>query len=254
MPFDVHTTDGQPAGRLEVSRAGLMTVFEYSWERDPGPSRLALTQGELVFWVGVPLPYAGGLRLTRKFSRLALGELDPGGPFTAYLVPVGGQLPAPDVSGPAPCGDEPAPDEIGPVPCGDEPAPDVSEDAPCDDEPAPDVGEDAPRDGGPAPGVSEDAPCDSGPSPDGGERDGGYPDVWLPEKDPARHFEDPALRATAGETGGVLMRADGEDTLLAFPWAPSKPFPMLPAFRLGTAQDIDGGHYMVFRVRNGRPV
>lgn len=245
MALDVRSVSGGPAGRLEVSKAGLMTVFDYSFDRDPGPSRLELQAGELIFNVGVPLPFAGGLRLTRKFSRNALGDFDPSSPFTAWLVPVGESLP----SNIGMSEDNPLSPESSGSPGGDE----VADTAGPDDK---DGGGSESAVAASAEDATEDTADNAQPAaPTGGDApETAREDVWLSEPDPARHLEDPALQAAAAQCAGVLAKSDGEDTLLAFPWAPSKPFPMLPAFRLGTAQDIDGGHYMVFRVRNGRPV
>ncbi len=78
------------------------------------------------------------------------------------------------------------------------------------------------------------------------------PAAWTPEPDPARYFADPDLIACAREVTGALMMPDGENVLLAFPFSPSMPFPMLPAFRFGAAQDIEGRSYLVFRVREGK--
>ena len=51
--------------------------------------------------------------------------------------------------------------------------------------------------------------------------------------------------------GDAWVRFEGADTLLAFPWSPSEPFPMIPIFRLGAAASIGGRDFMVFRLRDG---
>ena len=249
MSFNVHTADGRAAGSLEISRTGLMTVFEYSCDFDPGPSRLVLA-GDKLFPVGVPQPRSGGLSLNRKFSRLGLGDFDPDAPFRALLVPVDADLAAlltpeePDHSEPA------APEADSPA----DPVPDTIPDTEPD--PGPEAPVEEPQGPCPEPSGEPESPCSDEALPDGTAGNESAPESceWAPDTDPASHFEDPILRAAASGIQGVITKPDGEDTLLGFPWAPSRPFPMLPVFRLGTAMEIDGGQYMVFRLKGGRPM
>lgn len=222
MNIHVTTPDGAPAGVLTIDAEGVRTGFAYRCGELFPPSRLVLRSAEGVLAVGVPVPEGGGAALRRSLTPLALRGFDLSVPLRALLIPVGDPLPPPlDPSPAAPVPAEAAPEDT---------PEDTPEEAP---EPVP-----APS---PEPVPEPDPPA--APTPE-----------WTPEPDPARYFADPDLIASARKVTGALVRAEGEDALLAFPFSPSAPFPMLPAFRFGSAQEIDGRSYLVFRVREGAPL
>ena len=79
-------------------------------------------------------------------------------------------------------------------------------------------------------------------------------DGWYLEPDPGRHINSPELREAASRAGEAWVRFEGADTLLAFPWTPSQPFPMIPIFRLGAAGEMAGRGFIIFRLRDGEPI
>ncbi len=225
MSYEVFTKDGLPAGSLTVAEKGPRTVFTYISDRDPGVSRLALVAPGRTLSLGIPLQHAGGLRLSRTMTRLELGDFPLEGTWRAVLVPAEEELSA--------LAQPPEPT----------PPPDA---ATADPPPEPPACEP----------ISEPEPS-AAPEPESPESEKTGPavvDGWRPEDDPARYFTDPVLAASAGRIRGALTKPDGEGTLLAFPWTPSAPFPMIEAFRLGSAVKIGEAEYIVFRIRDGRPV
>lgn len=231
MRYDVTTPDGRAAGELAVAPAGVKTAFTYKSDDLFPPARLILQFPDGDLSLGIPTPRDGGQALMKKLSPLELGTREPATAARALLVPLGEAVPP--LEPPAPAEPEPVPvpepePEPEPVP---EPEPEPGPQPEPEPEPEP-VPEPEP--------IPEPAPV---PEP--------VPASWAPEPDPARHFTDPDLVACARQVTGALVKPDGGDILLAFPFSPSMPFPMLPAFRFGAAQDIDGKSYLVFRVREG---
>lgn len=216
MRYDVTTPDGRAAGELTAAPAGVKTAFTYKSDALFPPARLILQFPDGDLSLGIPTPRDGGQALTKKLSPLELGPHEPATAARALLVPLGEAIPP--LEPPAPAESEPVP-EPGPQP---EPEPEP--------EPVPEPGP-----------IPETVPV---PEP--------VPASWAPEPDPARYFTDPDLVACARQVTGALMKPDGGDILLAFPLSPSMPFPMLPAFRFGAAQDIGGESYLVFRVWEGK--
>ena len=228
MSYEVFTKDGLPAGSLTVTEKGPRTVFTYTSDRDPGVSRLALAARGRVLSLGIPLQHAGGLRLSRTMTRLDLGDFPLKGDWRAVLVPAGEDLSALALP-PEPTSQ---PDTEAAVSAGPLPEPPACEPVP---EPKPPAA--------PEPEMPENV--ETGPQ---------IVDGWRPESDPARYFSDPVLAASAGRIRDALTKPDGEGTLLAFPWTPAAPFPMIEAFRLGSAVKIGEAEYIVFRIRDGVPV
>jgi hypothetical protein len=58
---------------------------------------------------------------------------------------------------------------------------------------------------------------------------------------------DPILRQTAPDHALVCRCGDGR-VLLAFPWDPSRPFPLVPAFCLAQVKEVGGRRYVVVPV------
>lgn len=238
MSYEVFTKDGLPAGSLTVTEKGPRTVFTYTYDLDPGVSRLVLVTPRRALSLGIPVQHAGGLRLSKTMTRLAMGDFSLKGEWRAMLIPAGEELStlvlAPE-SGPAAQPDaEPA---FSPAP--------PPETAPRGPAPEPET---------PATPEPETPAAPEPETPEGEETGPETVDGWRPENDPARFFSDPVLAASAGRIRGALAKPDGEGMLLAFPWAPSAPFPMIEAFRLGTAVKIGEAEYIVFRIKDGRPV
>ena len=77
------------------------------------------------------------------------------------------------------------------------------------------------------------------------------PAGWLPEPEPGRLFGDGLLRRLCGGLSGALTRREGDALLLALPL--TDPFPLLPAFCLGTLRQMEGRPYLVFGIFDGKP-
>lgn len=226
MQYDVLTPGGEPAGRLDIYASGVRTGFAYISDRPFPLSRLVLLTESGPLSLGIPAPEAGGMSLRKLLSPLALGGADLGGRVLPLLVPADADLSSLSLPAPAPEPEQPSP--------------------PPEPEPEPE----------PSPGREPEPECPAAPARQAPPEaiTEALSEVWAPEPAPARLFADPELAAAAENAGGVLARADGPDTLAAFPFSPSKPFPLLPAFRFGAAQEIGGGTYLVFRLRDGRPI
>lgn len=82
------------------------------------------------------------------------------------------------------------------------------------------------------------------------------PDIspWRIAENPAELFSDEELKHACENISGALIMDDGQRTLLAVPVVTGKPFPMMPVFCLGCAENIAGREYIVFRIEEGRPV
>lgn len=234
MTIDVFTSEGAPAGAISVAARGPRTVFDYAGPVTKEVRRLVLTSPGAALSLGIPVPEGGALRLHRAMTRLELGGFQPEG-AGAVLADLDADLaalaaapePEPE-SEPAPA-PEPAPEpEPAPVP---ESVP-VSEPIP---EPIPE----------PVPEPKQETVPRLTPAPAEG---------WYLEPDPGRHILDAELKRAAETAGEAWVRFEGADTLLAFPWAPSEPFPMIPIFRLGTAASMAGRDFMVFRLRDGAAI
>ena len=208
-----------PAGTLTLRQNKRMTEFEYTCDSARDLARLVLLTPGGNFSVGIPVPRDGGMQLKRSFTPGALAGVDLDHITRCVLVPVDADIQALTADIPAADATEAAPDAAPAMEVIPEPKPETPEPTPPEPEQKPD--------------------CGNG---------------WCMEPDPACHFTDPVLRECAAGVAGVLVRQEGGDTLLAFPFSPSEPFPLIPAFRFGTAQTIDGGHYMVYRIRSGAPV
>ena len=80
---------------------------------------------------------------------------------------------------------------------------------------------------------------------------GSSPAGWTTEPSPGRLFADATLRRLCASARGALTRQGEEGLLLALPL--TEPFPLLPAFCLGTLRVLEGKPYLVFRIFEGRP-
>lgn len=248
LRYDVLTPGGDAAGKLDIRPIGVKTGFEYESGTLFPPSRLVLITPGGPFSLGIPAPRDGQLYLKKLLSPLSLSGVDLTGELSALLVPADTDLSS--LSPPAPAekdcdiADAGYPADVTAVPDTPEERSDDSPYLPAIPAMAAD-----PAAVPPADGAGPDAGTPAGPAsvPD-------IPDSWTPEPDPARYFSDPDLICAARKIEGAMVKSDGPDTLLAFPFSPSMPFPMLPAFRFGAAQELDGGSYIVFRVRDGAPI
>ena len=78
---------------------------------------------------------------------------------------------------------------------------------------------------------------------------------WRPCEDPSALFSDPeTAESCRGVTGALVSEAEGGVTRLAVPLEFGKPFLPLPVFSLGTWTKLGGRGYLVFALRDGRPV
>lgn len=241
MTIDVFTSDGAPAGAVSVTARGPRTVFDYSGPLAEGVRRLSLLSHGAALSLGIPVPEGGALRLHRTMTRLELGGFEPEGAGAVLTEPDA------DLSALAVFQEETPPEPISEpepeTPPEPEPIPEpISEPEP---EPMPEpIPEPEPE---PIPETEpEPAPMPRlTPAPEEG---------WYLEPDPGRHILDPELKKAADTAGDAWVRFEGADTLLAFPWSPSEPFPMIPIFRLGAAFSMAGRDFMVFRLRDGAAI
>ncbi len=263
MSYDVFTKDGKPAGRLTVTRKGPRTVFEFQSDTDPGVSRLVLISGAAPHSLGIPAQRAGGLYLQKTMTKLDLDGMEIGDGLTALLIPAdedfsaltGVKAPevvpssAPETADTSPENreesreaDPSAPEENTSEAC----APEENTSEACVPEESvanaaqPDL--DAP--------ASE--PEEKPESAARGREDAG--DVWRSEPEPWKYFTDDALRQSASRCSGALVRDTEDGVILAFPWTPASPFPMLEIFKLCSSINIDGAEYIAYRLKNGEPV
>ena len=78
---------------------------------------------------------------------------------------------------------------------------------------------------------------------------------WRPCADPSALFSDPeTAESCRGVSGALVSEAEGGVTRLAVPLEFGKPFLPLPVFSLGTWTKLGGRGYLVFALRDGRPV
>ena len=78
---------------------------------------------------------------------------------------------------------------------------------------------------------------------------------WRPCMDPSALFSDPdTAESCRGVSGALVSEAEGGVTRLAVPLEFGKPFLPLSVFSLGTWTRLNGRGYLVFALRDGRPV
>ena len=77
------------------------------------------------------------------------------------------------------------------------------------------------------------------------------PAGWMPEPEPGRLLADALLRRLCASARGALTRQGNEGLQLALPLR--SPFPLLPAFCLGTFRRLEGKPYLVFGIIDGKP-
>lgn len=243
------TCSGEDAGSVTVRKSGLVTVFEYTCPRTLELSRLVLLTPSGAVSVGIPAPRDDGMYLLRALSRAALGGVELDGELRFILTDIDADLSALSSPPEPAAADEEAPasssEDSGEPEAEDFAEPEAEDFAEQEAEPAsPELPASEPRANGTPPSIAAAAPPPPEPAVDG----------WYIEPEPQRLFADETLRSAASGVEGVLSRSEGGDTLLAFPFSPSEPFPLIPAFRLGSAETIGGRSYMVFRVRDGQPL
>ena len=73
---------------------------------------------------------------------------------------------------------------------------------------------------------------------------------WQPVLEPGRLLTDKLLQRLCRDVRDALLRQEGGDTLLAVPLR--SPFPLLPAFCLGSPRKLEGRPYLVFSVFEGQ--
>ncbi len=208
-----------PAGQLTVKKQDLRTEFEFRSEGIFDVSRLICVGDSAVASIGIPVPKGGGLYLKRSFSKAALVAMGLGAIRRCLLVPADQDIsqyktapPAPDVDTepqPAPV-QEPESDPIMPTDDSSDGMNNTSKDANDN--------------------MRVLAPSDL--------------PGWYLEPEPERYFEAPELKDACKGLSGVLYSGDG---LLAFPWSPEEPFPLLPAFTGGTPSTLGGRNYILYR-------
>lgn len=262
MTIEVYTQDGSAAGALSVTVKGSRTLFEYAGPPG-GVSRLVLINGGAALSLGIPAPEGDGLRLRRTMTRLELGGFAPEGAAGVLTAPdadlsalaAAERAPEAEPAGAQPAlspADTPAP---APPP-GPAPEPRPSEPEPPKELEPPEMPEEPETQEMPEKSETQEMPEKPEEAEDGpGLRLVPAPEKgWFLEPDPGRHISDPELRQAADRAGEAWVRFEGADTLLAFPWTPSEPFPMIPIFRLGAASTMAGRGFIVFRLRDGAAI
>ena len=80
-------------------------------------------------------------------------------------------------------------------------------------------------------------------------------DGWQPCEDPGALFSDPDARNSCRDVKGALMsRGEAGLVKLALPLEFGKPFLPMPIFTYGSWKKLGGRGYLVFSIRDGRPV
>lgn len=69
---------------------------------------------------------------------------------------------------------------------------------------------------------------------------------WAPVSDGAALFRTPWLRERLQSTEGMLWRREGETLLLAVPYDPRRPLPLMPLFCFARPLRVRGERYLVF--------
>lgn len=247
MTIEVFTSEGTPAGTIGVTAKGPRTVFDYAGPVTKEVRRLALLSSGAALSLGIPVPKEGELRLHRAMSRLELGDFrweEARGVLTEPEAELSALIASPEPKAEPVPDPETPPEEETPT----EPETRPEEETPPDPEPEPESTPTLEPEPvlEPEPPEPEPAPVPRlTPAPEEG---------WFIEPDPGRHILDPELKTAAERAGEAWVGFEGADTLLAFPWTPSEPFPMLPIFRLGAASTMAGRNFIVFRLRDGAAI
>jgi len=75
---------------------------------------------------------------------------------------------------------------------------------------------------------------------------------WTAHPDPGLLFLDPDLIAACANISGAMTRPCGNDCIaLAVPFESGKPFPLMPVFCFGKAEEVNGRSHLVFQIKNG---
>ena len=76
-------------------------------------------------------------------------------------------------------------------------------------------------------------------------------DNWRNAPNPSVMFTENGALSAVDDIVGALIREDGEFIHLVIPVSDGEPFPLMSAFCLGEPQTINGGEYLVFKLKNG---
>ena len=74
---------------------------------------------------------------------------------------------------------------------------------------------------------------------------------WRPVAKPSVMFAENGALFAVDDIKGAFIREEDELVFLAIPVSESEPFPLMSAFCLGEPQTIDGGEFLVFKLKNG---
>ena len=69
---------------------------------------------------------------------------------------------------------------------------------------------------------------------------------WAPVSDAAALFRSEGLRQRLRDVPGLLWRREGETLLLAVPYDPRRPMPLMPLFCFARPRRVRGERYLVF--------
>jgi len=261
-------------GLLTVSEHGLMARFTCQCVVATAEVlRLAVLAGDRYIPLGVLLPEGDKLHFARQFSKndlrmKGLSSIDgcrlitSRDTLTAEPRPM--PMPEPEpISEPAPL-PEPEPIQIPeptPIPP-PEPAPveDAVPNASPDPEPVP------PPDSTPFPepewepiedlddhrAIYTHAAIITADPPPIADEDPDDIHPWTAHPDPGLLFLDPDLIQACAHISGAMTRPCGNDCIaLAVPFESGKPFPLMPVFCFGKAEEVDGRSHLVFQIKNG---
>lgn len=235
--YPVNNAVGSQCGELKVTSSGLFTVFSCTFDTVPEEvCFLTCTSGSELVTLGVPVPQDGGLVFSRKFSNSDLKSKHLTSIDSCWLTPKD-KIPSVQNATQEPEAKvketEKKTEEIQEVM--EKVTEDVSE-APSQEK----TQEKPKKESQEEP--KKDTPPASKPSSD-----------WQPEPDPGRHIDDEEMKSCLSGIEGALVSYADFSILLALPYVPGGPFPLMPAFRLGRLARIKGKSYIVFRIRNGMP-
>ena len=215
--YDV-TLDNEAAGTLTVSKQGTSHLFEFSGPERFQVSRLVCIGGGAVASIGIPAPKGQGMYLKKVFSSGTMAKIGIEKIDRCLIVPVDADLSSLTASS----GTETPSSTSEP----DAQSPARSESSGESREPAEQPSRESQR-----------------PPP---------PGSWQIAQEPWNIFSDERLRDECKKAGEALISSDGASSiLLAYPYSPDSPFPIVSQFPSANMRNIRGKTYVVYRVQDG---
>ena len=211
------TMNDESAGTLDVIQQGRSYTFEFVGDKHFDVSRLICVGTSSAASIGIPAPRGDGMYLRKNISLRSLHDVGLDSIHRCLIVPVDA-----DISSFA-----------------------VKTDSESTETSSPEGAVASEAENKPSPNNSEDSvnPPSQRPPPTGG---------WQGIDDPASLFSDPCLQGEAAGISGALISIVGNDScLLALPYSPSSPFPLVSCFRSASTRNIGRRKYIIFNIQNG---